>query len=263
MLTEHRAARWDDDAQQLDAFVPTVDVLGIPIHRLTQEQLLKLLRNRKDSGLATWLVTANAELIVRAGDNPVLARELKKADLLVADGSGVVWAARALGSHLPQRLPGVEIAEELVKWAAREGLTIYFLGAKPGVAAAAVAKLRSRYPSLSVAGIHHGYFSESEEQEIMREIKYLEPDILLVALGAPRQELWLAEHFGELRVPVAVGVGGTFDVWAGRVKRAPIWMSNMGLEWLYRLMVEPWRARRMVALPHFVHRVMRAKFRGR
>lgn len=242
---------------------PTVDILGIPIHQLTQEELLGLLRERKGMGLATWLVTANAELIVRAGDNPTLAEALHRADVVVADGSGVVWAARTLGGFLPERLPGIEIAEGLIKWAAREGLTVYFLGAEPGVAESAIDRLSAKYPGLMVAGYQHGYFTDPEEQRIIEKIAMLKPDILLVALGAPRQELWLDRNLRHLDVPLAVGVGGSFDVWAGRVKRAPTWAGDLGLEWLYRLVTQPWRARRMLALPRFVCRVIKAKFTAR
>ena len=247
--------------QPVELHIPTVDILGIPIHQLDREKLLWRLRERQEAGLSTWLVTANAELIVRAGDNPTLARALRGADLLVADGSGVIWAARTLGTPLPERIPGVEIAEDLIKWAASEGLKVYFLGAEPGVAKTAVAQLRTKYPGLTVVGYHHGYFSKDEEQGIIEEISNLRPDILLVALGAPRQELWLAEHTSHLGVSLAVGVGGSLDVWAGRVKRAPAWMGNRGLEWLYRLITQPWRAKRMLALPVFVYRVMKTKGR--
>jgi N-acetylglucosaminyldiphosphoundecaprenol N-acetyl-beta-D-mannosaminyltransferase len=242
---------------------PKVDILGIPIHQLTQEELLGLLRERRKMGLTTWLVTANAELVVRAGDNPALAEALHQADVVVADGSGVVWAAGTLGGFLPERLPGIEIAEELIKWAAKEGLTVYFLGAEPGVAESAIERLCAENPGLLVAGYHHGYFADSEEQRIIETITGLKPDILLVALGAPRQELWLDRNMGHLGVPLAVGVGGSFDVWAGRVKRAPAWTGDLGLEWLYRLVTQPWRARRMLALPRFVYRVIKAKFTAR
>jgi N-acetylglucosaminyldiphosphoundecaprenol N-acetyl-beta-D-mannosaminyltransferase len=242
---------------------PVIDILGIPIHQVTREELLGLLRKRMESGIATWRVTANAELIVRAGDNPALAEALHRADLLVADGSGVVWAARSLGSFLPERLPGIEIGEEMIKWAAKEGLGVYFLGAEPGVAESAIDRLSDKYPDLMIVGHHHGYFSQWEEQGILERIADLKPDILLVALGAPRQELWLDRNIRQLGVPMAVGVGGSFDVWAGRVKRAPAWTGDLGLEWLYRLVTQPWRARRMLALPRFVYRVIKTKLTAR
>ena len=241
----------------------TIDILGVPIHQLTRKELLQILRERLEQGLTTWLVTVNAELVVKAGDDPAVASALQKADLLLADGAGVVWAARTLGGVELERLPGVEIAEELIKWAAEANLKVYFLGAEPGVAEAAVGELRHRYPQLRTAGCRRGYFTQAEEQDILEEIKDAEPDILLVALGAPRQELWLAEHQRELAVPVAVGVGGSFDVWAGRVKRAPAWMGDAGLEWLFRLIIQPRRARRMLALPRVVQQVLRRKYTGR
>ena len=243
--------------------IPTVNILGIPIHQMTRTELFSLLQERKEADQSTWVVTVNAELVMRAREKQQVADALQQADLLLADGSGIVWAARALGSYLPERLPGIEVAEGLVKWAAVAGLTMYFLGAQPGVAEEAIAKLWLKYPELEVVGHHHGYFQEAEAAGIIAEICSRRPDILLVALGAPRQELWLARHFADLGTCLAVGVGGSLDVWSGRVKRAPAWMGDRGLEWLYRLVTQPQRAGRMLALPRFVYQVMRAKMVGR
>lgn len=243
--------------------IQVVDILGVSIHKLTRADVFDIVKARHRSGTPTWIVTANAELVMRAKDDEQIVAALQQADLRLADGSGIVWGARKLGGHLPERLPGVEIAEELVVWARDAGLSVYFLGAQPGVAEEAIAKLRQKYPGLKVAGHHHGYFDKAQEAEVLAEIRGVKPDILLVALGAPRQELWLARHFTELGVSVAVGVGGSLDVWSGRVKRAPAWMGERGLEWLYRLIKEPRRAKRMLALPRFVYWVLVTKVTGK
>ncbi|NMB24206.1 MAG: WecB/TagA/CpsF family glycosyltransferase [Firmicutes bacterium] len=243
--------------------IPTVDILGISIHRLTRAEVLDIVEQRYRSGVPTWIVTANAELVMGAKEDGQIATVLHKADLRLADGSGIVWAARRLGDHLPARLPGVEIAEELVAWAASAGLTLYLLGSQPGVAEEATTKLQQKYRGLEVVGSRHGYFDTTQETEILAEIRDVKPDILLVALGAPRQEFWLAQHFENLGVSIAVGVGGSLDVWAGRVKRAPAWMGDRGLEWLYRLIKEPRRAKRMLALPRFVFWVLVNRVTGR
>lgn len=188
--------------------VPTVDILGVPIHQITERELLELLERRQAASQRTWLVTVNAELVIRARESREVAQTLGRADLLLADGSGIIWAARRLGGCLLEKLPGVEIAEKLVKWAAGTGLSVYFLGAKPGVAQEAAAKMQSKYPGFNIAGYRDGYFGNMEEEEVVAEIRGLAPDILLVALGAPRQELWIAKHFNELQVGMAVGVGG-------------------------------------------------------
>ncbi|NLK09184.1 MAG: WecB/TagA/CpsF family glycosyltransferase [Firmicutes bacterium] len=239
------------------ALLPTVNILGTEIHRLSREHLLQLIEERYEEGIPTWIVTANAEMAVRAKEEAEVADVLAKADLRLADGAGIVWAAKQMGSNVPERLPGVEIAEELVAWAAVNNLTIYMLGAGPGVAEEAVLELQTRYPGLRIVGYHHGYFDEKQELDILDDIRKKKPNLLLVALGAPRQEQWIAQHFPSLNTAIAVGVGGSFDVWAGRVKRAPTWMGERGLEWLYRLIKEPRRAKRMLALPRFVWYIKR------
>ncbi len=184
---------------------------------------------------------------------------INSADLVTPDGSGIVWAARYLGEPVPERVTGIDLMREICKQAHYNGWKIFLLGGAPGVAAEAAEQLQIEYPNIKIVGTHHGYFPEDEERNVMELIKSAGPDIIFVALGAPRQEFWIKSHQENLPVKVAVGVGGSFDVVSGRVKRAPQWMQRLRLEWLARLIKEPWRAKRMLALPKFVLLVMKSK----
>jgi len=205
------------------------------------------------------VATANAEMVMMAGRDRELAGILAAADLVVPDGAGVVWAARRLGCPMPERVAGFDLVQVLLARAAAVGWRVYFFGGAPSVAAKAAAAAQARYPGLIVAGVRHGFFTAAEEEAIAADIRASRPHILLAALGVPKQEKWLAARRDLLAVPVALGVGGTFDVMAGVAARAPLWMQRAGLEWLYRLGREPRRIRRMMALPRFVLRVLAAK----
>lgn len=232
-------------------------VLGVPIQLLRRSEAVALIAGwLKERG--THLVfTPNAEIIARAQTHPALKDALSGADLTVADGIGVVWAARLLGKPAPERIPGIDLLQDLLALAAQEGYGVFFLGGRPGVAEEAARRLQERWPALRVVGTRHGYFSAAEEPEILAEIKAAAPHILVVALGAPKQELWLTRHRQELPGCVALGVGGSLDVLAGRVRRAPATFRRLGLEWLYRLLAQPSRLGRAALLPRFVLAVLR------
>ncbi|MNY09921.1 putative N-acetylmannosaminyltransferase [compost metagenome] len=184
---------------------------------------------------------------------------LRGAGLGLPDGSGVVWAIRRQGTPV-QKLAGVEFVGHMAQWCAANGKRMYLFGAGDGVAAEAASTLEARYPGLEIAGVRSGFFRPEEEEAIRAEIRAARPDVLLVALGVPRQEKWIAEHQAALGVPVAMGVGGSFDVLADRVKRAPLAFRRFHLEWLFRLIQEPWRWKRMSStLPRFAWLVLRAK----
>jgi N-acetylglucosaminyldiphosphoundecaprenol N-acetyl-beta-D-mannosaminyltransferase len=198
------------------------------------------------------VVTANVEMVMLAQRAPDVREILSRAALVVADGVGVVWGSRQLGRPLPGRVPGIDLAERLCGLAARQRWRVYLLGGAPGVAASAAARLRARDPCLVIAGCAAGYFAGEEESEVLRSIRDASPHVLLAGLGFPRQERWLARHLDALGVPVAMGVGGALDVWAGRARRAPRIWQTLGLEWCYRLMREPRRLPRQLAIPHFM-----------
>ena len=175
------------------------------------------------------------------------------------DGAGTVWAGRKLGHNVPERVAGCDLFVELAKLSAKKGYKVFFFGAAPGIAEAARDKLLLVAPGLKVAGCRNGYFTEAENEEIIAEINASGADMLFAALGAPKQENWLARFRSELKPQVLMGVGGSFDVLAGKMERAPLWMQKASLEWLFRLYKQPSRIGRMMVLPQFVIKVLQSK----
>lgn len=230
----------------LDVPVDTVDMAE------TLERVTVFIRQR----VPHLIVTANAEMIMQATKDYELQHILTRADLVLADGIGVVWAARYQGSPLPERVAGADLVNRLLAMAAAQRYKIFFLGAAPGVAEQAAQRVRSLYKNIEICGTQDGYFTPETESAVIAAVKEASPDILLAGLGVPRQEKWLWQHKDHLGVPVCIGVGGVIDVLAGVTRRAPVWMQKAGLEWMYRLMKQPWRIGRMMALPRFVLRVL-------
>ena len=236
-------------------------ILGVNIDTVTMKDAVEHIEQSIENGAPTLVATANAEMIMRATYDEELLRILNNADLVVPDGAGTVWAAHHLGHNMPERVAGYDLAQELMKIAAAKGQRIFFFGSAPGVAEKAKAKAETLYPGINIVGTRDGYFSAADEQTIITAIKTAKPHILLAALGVPKQEKWLAAHLAELGVPVSMGVGGTLDVMAGVMKRAPLWMQKAKLEWLFRGLMQPKRIGRLMALPKFVIKVHRSKNR--
>lgn len=209
---------------------------------------------RHRQGLGSHVVTLNAEMAMQADQNPDLKAVLCKADLAIPDGAGIVLYFRVKGRRL-RRCPGIELAEALLT-KLEVGQSVFFLGAAPGVAAAAAASWRSRQPHLNIVGVQDGYFKPDDLPTLEAQLQTLQPTVILVALGVPRQEFWIAERRSLCPDAIWVGVGGSFDIWAGNKERAPAFFCNNNLEWLYRLYQEPWRWRRMLALPKFAIRAL-------
>jgi N-acetylglucosaminyldiphosphoundecaprenol N-acetyl-beta-D-mannosaminyltransferase len=230
---------------------PRFHLLGLALDRVTIAEAVDRIARFAEIGGCRQVVTINPEFTMAARRDRHFRRVLREADLAVADGIGIVWAARLLGDRLPERVGGIDLVERLAERAAHDGKRLFLLGAGPGVAEAAAAALRSRYPTLIVTGALAGSPRPGEEAGISAAIRAARPDILLVAFGAPTQDLWIARNQAALGVPVAMGVGGAFDFLAGRIPRAPVWMRRLGIEWFYRLLRQPWRWRRMTALPRF------------
>ena len=197
-----------------------------------------------------YVVTPNPEIVWLARKQPKLMEALNQADLVIPDGIGIVYAAQILGKPLPARVPGIELAAGLLKRMAQSGETVYLLGAKPGVAERAAEKLCKQYPGLNIVGTGDGYFRE--DQPVIDRINSCRPQLLFVCLGFPRQELWMAEHRDQINAGLMLGLGGSLDVFAGDVKRAPEKWRRMNLEWFYRLIHQPSRIGRMLKLPVFL-----------
>jgi len=234
---------------------PSITLLGVKIHRVDMAATLDLIRAYIASRKPHIIVTVDAAGVVRAQTDDEFRNLVNSADLVTPDGAGVLWAARKLGTPLIERVSGVEIARELCRMAAEDGFSVYFLGAAPGVAELAAANLATQYPGLQIAGTHDGYFDSSRDREIAGLVADSGAKALLVAMGVPRQEKFIRANMEQLGVCVAMGVGGSFDVFSGKVKRAPEWWQRHGMEWLYRLMMDPrnkiakvWSLRRFVAL---------------
>lgn len=231
-------------------------VLGVRVDAVTFDQALARIEDFIASGRPHQVVTVNPEFVMAAQTNTRFRRIINTSSLALPDGAGVWWASRRLGRPLPDRIPGVDLVERLAALSAARGYRLYFLGAMPGVADRAVEVLRVRYPGMVVAGTHVGSPRPEDERAILDQVWAARPDILFVAYGAPAQDRWIARNLDRLGVPVCIGVGGSFDYIAGVHPRAPHWLRRLGLEWLHRLVTQPWRWRRMLALPRFAWRVL-------
>ncbi len=236
-----------------------VKILGVNVDSVTMAQAIAQIENLIAARKNSIVATANAEMLLMATHDDELKNILNSAELVVADGAGTVWAAHHLGYEMPERVAGFDLVQELMKISPTHDYKIFLFGAAPSIADKAKLKAEQLYPGIKIVGVRNGFFTAADEPEIIAQIKKSSPDILLVALGVPKQEKFLAKYKSELNVPVSIGVGGTFDVMAGVVKRAPLWMQKLKLEWLFRAMLQPSRAGRLIALPKFVLKVFASK----
>lgn len=204
-----------------------------------------------------FIVAVNPEKFMRVEQDHELKKIIQEAQLVIPDGVGVLYAAKIKGYELSGRVTGFDLMQSMISLAAINGYRVFLLGAAPGVAEKASQVLKARHPELNIVGIRDGYFKD--EDEVINEINETQPDILFTAMGTPKQEKWLTGNKEKLKVPVCMGVGGSFDVVAGNIERAPEYMQNLGLEWLHRLLKEPSRIVRMSNLPKFVFRVIKGK----
>jgi len=232
-------------------------LLGVPIDPLTGGEAVEWVARAIVEGRPRLVISVNPERIMHAGRDPAFAAVLRGADLALADGAGVVWAARRLGHPLPERVAGVDFVRALAARGAVEGWRFFFLGGGPGVADGAGSALREAYPGFILAGTHAGSPHPASDAGTIEAVRSSGAQLLLLAYGAGAEEAWLARNLGASGAVVGMGVGGAFDFISGRARRAPPWMRRRGLEWLHRLGRQPWRWRRMIALPRFVIRVMR------
>jgi len=234
-----------------------VRVLGVRVDCLDMDAALEGIGQLVDSGGQHLVATVNPEFVMRARVDHDFARVLESADLCLADGSGVVWAARRQGCAIREPVTGVDLIPPLAALCARRRFRLFLLGAAEGVAHDLASRLRAEHPGLEVAA-HAGSPAAPSDAETKAIINNFRPHVLLVAYGHPNQELWIDRMRGSLGVAVAMGVGGAFDYLTGRVPRAPTWMRRAGLEWLFRLIRQPWRIRRMAVLPIYALRVLRS-----
>lgn len=234
-------------------------VLGLPMHLLTDYP--DWLANRIAHDLGTHVITLNAEMTMQAEANSALAHTIRQAELVIPDGAGVVLYMRLHGKRV-SRTPGIELAEAML-WRSTQRTppwSIFFFGGAPGVAESAAAFWQQQIPGINIIGVQNGYLTPQTEADFLKTLQTLQPRLIYVGLGVPRQELWIAQHRHLCPNAVWIGVGGSFDIWAGTKDRAPQWFCDNHLEWLYRLYQEPWRWKRMTALPKFAWRSILYRF---
>ncbi len=237
------------------------DVMGVAFDNVTMSQAVDRAMELLRTPGFHYIVTPNPELVMRARRDEGFHRALAGAELTLADGVGVIYAARLLGRPLQGRVPGVDFAGQLMESMAQTGDKLFLLGAKHGVAQKAEENLTRRYPGLTICGVHDGYFQE--DAPVVAAVKDSGADVLFVCLGAPKQENWMVQNGSATGAHLAVGLGGSLDVFAGVVQRAPERWQKLGLEWLYRLIKEPSRIGRMAVLPLFLVQAVWARIRGR
>ena len=239
-----------------------LSLMGVPIHDVTMEETVTWIDRWVSRGGAHQIATVNPEFVMKARAHEVFRGALRRADLCLPDGIGIVLAARLHGVRLREQVAGSDLVPRLAEASDERGWRVFFLGAAPGVAEKTAEILTQRHPGLQVAGCYAGSPAPEEEESIVARIRKTDADVLLVAYGAPKQDLWLSRNLARTGAAVGIGVGGSFDFIAGVSRRAPRWIQRLGLEWLFRLVQEPWRWRRQLALPHFVWLVLSGKDRG-
>ena len=238
-----------------------INVLGVGFDSLTMDEAVSrgmaLMAEKK----AAYVVTPNPEIVMLAREDPALLNAVRDAALVLPDGIGVVKGARILGTPLKEKIPGIDFATNLMAKMSESGQKLFLLGAKPGVAELAAAALQERFPGLVICGTNDGYFQD--DAPVIEKINAVQPDLLLVCLGAPKQELWMQTNAFRLSVGLMAGLGGSLDVFSGVTERAPEIWQKLGLEWLHRLLKEPSRAKRMSNLPKFVFAVLGKRISGK
>ncbi|SHH48648.1 WecB/TagA/CpsF family glycosyltransferase [Tepidibacter thalassicus] len=241
-------------------------VLGVPVHKINMNEALDKSIEFLNSDEKRVIFTPNSEIVMMAKDDKHLLSVIEGADLVIPDGIGLVLASRIIKKPLEERVTGIDLMENILDYCNKAKKSIFILGGKPGVADKALKNISKKYPNIKALGSYHGYFKgyhigcegHDEEKSVIDLINNLKPDVLFVAFGAPRQEFWIRRYKDEINANIFMGVGGSVDVYAGEVKRAPVIYQKLGLEWFYRLIKEPWRYKRMMALPKFVIEVLKS-----
>ncbi|MCX8095091.1 MAG: WecB/TagA/CpsF family glycosyltransferase [Caldisericia bacterium] len=233
-----------------------VDILGIKIDNLTHEEALQKLVQFIEEKKFHLVFTINSENATKVLENKNFFEVIKNADLIIPDGIGIILASKILKNPLKERIPGIDISFKLMEIANKKGYKIVLIGGKEGISEKAKENLKRFFNNLNIVKTYNGYFNEYEEEKILSEIKDINPDILLVGMGSEKQELWIWKHKDVFKnVGVCIGVGGTLDIWAGEKKRAPKFIQKMGLEWLYRVLIEPKRIFRIFKIFRFIYKL--------
>lgn len=239
-----------------------VSILGVQFDAVSKAEAVRRAMAQIQEGKKGYVVTPNAEIVYMTREDNKLKQLINRASLVLPDGIGVIYAAKILKKPIYEKVAGIEFAAALIEAMAKEGKSLFLFGAKPGVAEKAAENLKKKHPGLIVSGCRDGYFQD-DAQAIADINAAGHSDVILVCLGAPKQELFMSQHLEELNGTLLCGLGGSLDVYAGVAERAPDFYVDHGLEWFYRLKKEPWRAKRMMALPKFLLTVVGCKFTGK
>ncbi|MDR4949948.1 WecB/TagA/CpsF family glycosyltransferase [Neobacillus cucumis] len=234
------------------------EVVGYDFVDNTMDELVREVHSRIVLSQKTFIVTANPEIVTYAQSHTSYQHVLKSSDLIIPDGAGIILASKLLGKPLQERLTGFDLMSRLLALSDNKNYKIYLLGTKPNIIDLSAFNIKRAFPNIEIVGFHHGYFDS--DREIISEIKEKRPDIIFVGLGFPKQEKWIFKNLNKFDKGVFIGVGGCLNIWAGVNKRAPRVMRDLNLEWLYRLIKEPSRSKRMLAIPIFLKRVFRNEF---
>ena len=237
-----------------------INVLGVDFDNVTMDEAVDAAWALMEAHSGGYVVTPNPEIVMSCRDDPGVAAAVAGAALTIPDGIGIIYGAKILKTPLKEKVPGCDFSLKLMARMAKAGKSVFILGASPGTAEKAAESLSESLPGLRFVGTHNGYFDD--DAPVIAAINAASPDLLLVCLGAPKQEIFMHAHCADLAVPLMIGLGGSLDGFAGTVKRAPDWMIRLQLEWLYRLIKEPKRIGRMMRLPKFVLAVLAQRMRG-
>jgi len=237
-----------------------IRILDIPVNIVSRAEAADIFAGLMQKDGCSIIVTPNSEIVLNASKDAGLKSIIESAGLIIPDGVGLLYASRILKSPLKERITGIDFLSDILGYLQETGKPAYFLGSRPGVAELAAGKMKTKFPGLKIAGTHHGYFKEGEEKQIVDDINNSGAEFLCAAMGSPKQEKFINDHKEEfLNIKAAMGVGGSLDVWAGVLKRAPEFYRKHGFEWLYRVFQEPSRFKRTIKLPLFMIKVIFSK----
>lgn len=245
-------------AVAVDNGADRVMILGIPVDRMTMAQTMAKLEEFVASGKPHFIITADAAGLVQAQDDLEYRALYGRADIITADSAGVLWAAKRAGKPIAERVSGVDIVDNACALSANKGYRIFFLGSEPGVAELAAEKMKRKHPGCNIVGARHGYFPKESDSVVAAEVAEADPDFLFVAMGIPRQEKFIVSTMPVIGARVAIGVGGSLDVFSGKVKRAPVLCQKLKIEWLWRTIQNPSKLAKVKLLPEFVSRVLKS-----
>ncbi len=229
-----------------------VIIMDVPVHPVTNDEIYGQLKEMMEELTIQTIMTPNPEMVMMANKNTELMTALTNADLVIPDGIGLIIASKIREIGLKERVTGIDTMDKVLRICHEKHMRIFILGGKPGRAEKAIANILVKYPGIDTAACYHGYFNDDENDIIISRINEYQPHVVFVCLGSPRQEIWIHKNRERLNGRIAMGAGGSVDVYAGEVKRAPVIFQKFGIEWMYRLIQEPTRIRRMAVLPLFL-----------